>query len=199
MTKQAFLSKIAVGLDGLPQQDIDKTIDYYNEMIDDRIEDGMTEEEAVAAVGSAEEIVSQILSETSLPKLVKARVTPKRGLKAWEIVLLILGSPVWLPLLAAAVIVVLAVYLVIWSVIVVLYAADPVLAAYAILAPVGAVAYLFAGNSSAGMLFFGGALVCAGLSILWFFACNQVARGILYLSRAILRQIKAFFIGKGDL
>lgn len=66
---------------------------FYAEMLDDRIEEGLSEEEAVAAAGAVEEIVRQTVDETPLAKIAKERVRPKRHLKAWEIVLLALGSP----------------------------------------------------------------------------------------------------------
>ena len=41
---------------------------------------------------------------------------PRRQLKAWEIVLLVLGSPLWLSLGLAAIAVIFAFYVVLWSV-----------------------------------------------------------------------------------
>jgi uncharacterized membrane protein len=49
MNKSQFLKQLAAKLEGLRQHEIDSTIFYYSEMIDDRVEDGMSEEEAVAA------------------------------------------------------------------------------------------------------------------------------------------------------
>ena len=49
MDKIAFLEILQKKLSCLPQSDIDKTVDYYSEMIDDRMEDGTSEEEAVCA------------------------------------------------------------------------------------------------------------------------------------------------------
>lgn len=54
MTKQEFLLRIRNGLAALPKEDIEKSVEYYREMIDDRMEDGLSEEEAVAAIGSPE-------------------------------------------------------------------------------------------------------------------------------------------------
>ena len=71
MNKRQFLAALQEQLNGLPQGDIEKSLDYYKEMLEDRIEEGMAEEDAVNAMGPLEEIVSQILMETSLPKLVK--------------------------------------------------------------------------------------------------------------------------------
>ena len=52
MTKQAFAAALRNELSGLPREDIDRSIDFYCEMIDDRMEEGLTEEEAVSAIGS---------------------------------------------------------------------------------------------------------------------------------------------------
>lgn len=54
MTKEQFLRAVRERLTGLPQSDIDRSLDFYSEMIDDRIDEGLSEEEAVAAMGSPE-------------------------------------------------------------------------------------------------------------------------------------------------
>ena len=43
MTKVQFLMALQRKLHGLPQEDIEQTLEYYNEMIDDRMDDGLTE------------------------------------------------------------------------------------------------------------------------------------------------------------
>ena len=196
MNKNEFLTALRERLQGLPEEDINKSIDFYCEMIDDRVEDGMNEEEAVEAVGSIEEILSQILSEVSLPKLVKEKVKPKRALKAWEIVLLILGAPLWIPLVATVIITVLAVYLSVWTVIISLYAVDLSIAVSGLVCIGVALALLFNGQIIPCGVVFGAGLVCVGLSILLFFAFNLVTKGILWVSKKVLLGIKGLFIGK---
>lgn len=196
MNKNEFLATLRERLNGLPEEDIIKSIDFYGEMLDDRIEDGMSEEEAVSDLGNIGEIVSQILSEVSLPKLVKEKVKPKRALKAWEIVLLILGAPLWIPLVATVILTALAVYLSVWSVIISLYAVDLAVAISG-LAFVGvAVALLFDGQFVPAGLVFGAGLVCMGLSILLLFVFNLITKGILWVSKKVLLGIKGLFIGK---
>ena len=196
MSKEEFLSALRNSLYGLPKEDIEKTIDYYSESIDDRIEDGLTETEAVKAIGTVEEIVSQILMETPLPKLVKTKVKPDRSLKAWEIVLLILGAPVWLPLILAAVIIILAVYIVLWSVVVVLYAADLSVAAGAVAGIFSAFVFVFTGHIVQAVLIFGAGLFCAGMAVLMFFGFNQVTKGFLFVSKKLLFAIKKGIFGR---
>lgn len=198
MNKAAFLLALQSQLSDLPKEDLEKTVDYYREIIDDRIEEGLSEEEAVGALGSVEDIVSQVLMGISLPKLVKARVKPSRALKAWEIVLLALGCPVWLPLLIAAASVVFAVYVVLWSVIVTLYAVDLSLAVGGLGGIFGAVVYLISRNFAGGTLYFGVGLVCVGLAVLLFFGFNQITKGLLLLSKRIWLGLKTCFIRKGE-
>lgn len=196
MNKIEFLTVLRERLQGLPEEDINKSIDFYCEMIDDRVEDGMSEAEAVGALGNIEEIISQILSEVSLPKLVKEKVKPKRALKAWEIVLLVLGAPLWIPLLAAVILTVLAIYLSVWSVIISLYAVDLSIAVSGLACIGVAVALLFDGQFVPAGVVFGTGLVCMGLAILLLFAFNLVTKGILWVSKKVLLGIKGLFIGK---
>ena len=64
MNKREFLQKLENGLSGLPREDIEQRLSFYAEMIDDRIEDGFSEEEAVAGIGTPEEIAAQVIEET---------------------------------------------------------------------------------------------------------------------------------------
>ena len=196
MSKIEFLTALRERLQGVPEEDMNKSIDFYCEMIDDRVEDGMSEAEAVDALGNIEEIISQILSEVSLPKLVKEKVKPKRALKAWEIVLLVLGAPLWIPLLAAVILTVLAIYLSVWTVIISLYAVDLSIAVSGLACIGVAVALLFDGQFVPAGVVFGAGLVCMGLAILLFFAFNLVTKGILWVSKKVLLGIKGLFIGK---
>ncbi|MBQ9783639.1 MAG: DUF1700 domain-containing protein [Clostridia bacterium] len=190
MTRNEFLSALAQKLYGVPEKDKESSLEYYGEMINDRIEEGMTEEEAVAALGSPEEIATQILRELPLPKLVQARVKPRRALRAWEIVLLILGAPVWLPLLLAAAVVILAIYVVLWSLVVSLAAVNVSVAAVSLVGFTGAVAFLAEGGLADRLVMLGMGLVGAGLSILLFFGVRYAAQGVIWLGKKIWQGLK---------
>lgn len=51
MQKTEFLDRLRTALADLPAEELEKTLGYYAEMIEDRMEDGMDEEAAVAAMG----------------------------------------------------------------------------------------------------------------------------------------------------
>ena len=98
MTKLEFLATLEKALAGLPKEDCKRIVDYYCEMIDDRIEEGLSEETAVKELGAVYEGEWQIIAEIPLSKLVKERIKPKRALNVWD-VLLAIGSPIWLSLM----------------------------------------------------------------------------------------------------
>ena len=121
MNKKRFLTELKRALTGLPMREVKERIGFYSEAIDDRIEEGMSEEEAVEAVGSVSAIVEQIREERGQ----RGGATPERSrLSGGEIALVILGSPVWIPLLAAALVLVLSMYIIIWSLVLVLWAVE---------------------------------------------------------------------------
>lgn len=196
MNKSDFLAALREKLNGVPEEDINKSLDFYGEMIDDRVEDGMSEEEAVEALGSMEEIINQILSEVSLPKLVKEKVKPKQALKAWEVVLLVLGAPIWVPLLMSVCITALSIYLSVWAVILSLYAVDLSIVISGIALVSMAIVALVQGRFAVFGMMFGCGLILLGLSVLLFFGFNLVTKGILWLSKKILIGIKGLFIKK---
>lgn len=67
MTKQEFLDKLEAGLAGTNEEE--QVLEFYREMIADRVEDGMSEEEAVAQVGTVEEILAScVQSVTVVPR-----------------------------------------------------------------------------------------------------------------------------------
>ena len=196
MDKKEFLSALEARLAGLPEADRQASLDFYAEMLDDLMEGGMTEQEAVASLGSVDAIAEEILMDTPLPKLIKAKMKPKRRMRAWEIVLIAVGSPVWFPILIALFAVALSLYITLWAVVLSLYAAD---LAFAISAPAGiiaAIALFVSGKPTAALLFLGAGLVLAGLTVLWLLLCNLTAKGVWQLGKLTLRGIKACFIRK---
>lgn len=198
MSKQEFLAELRKALSGLPQGDIEDRLTFYSEMIDDRMEEGLAEGDAVSEIGTVDEVAAQIVGEIPLTKLVKERVRPKRALRVWEIVLLALGSPLWLSLLAALLSVTFAGYLVVWSVIFCLWAMEAALMGFAFYGAVAAVIHVVQGNGFIGLAALGAGAFCAGLSIFLFFGCKEATKGILLLTKKVALGVKSLFIRKED-
>ena len=198
MNKQEFLAQLRKGLSGLPQEDIEERLTFYGEMLEDRMEEGFTEEEAVAAIGDVDEIVLQTVAEIPLAKIAKERIKPKRRLKAWEIVLLALGSPIWLSLGIAAAAVVFALYLALWAVVAALWAAWGAIAVCAVGSVPVCVVLAARGGITGGLAILAAGFICAGLSIFLFYGCREATRGILALTKKITIGIKNSFIRKEE-
>ena len=193
MNKTEFTEQLRTSLNGLSELDIKKSVDYYEEMIEDRIEDGMSEEEAVSAMGSIDDIRAKILEEIPIAKIVKEKMKPKRALKVWEIILLIIGSPVWLPILLCVIIVALVIYLCFWIVILCLYISDIAVFFSGFSAIIAA--FVQENGFSTGMLFCGGGIALIGAAILLFFGFTEIAKGMLFVSKKIALGIKKLFVG----
>lgn len=195
MNKQAFFSSLRSRLASLPPEDLEERLDFYNEMIDDRMEEGLSDEEAVAQIGSVDEIVAQVLGDTPLATLVKERIKPKKRLRPWEIVLLAVGSPLWLSLLIAAFGVVFALYAVLWSLIVSLWAVFASVAGCALGCVAGG-AVITLRNPLPGIAMIGAGILCAGLSVFLFLGCKAATKGMAKLTKLIALGIKYCFVKK---
>lgn len=196
MNKQEFIEHLRKSLSGLPSQDVEERLSFYSEMIDDRTEEGLSEEEAVSEIGSIDAIAQQIVAEIPLSKIAKERINPKRRLKAWEIVLLVLGSPIWLSLAVAAFIVILSLYIVLWSAIVSLWAAFATLIGCVLGGVVAGIVFTAMGSGLTGIAMIGASIFCAGLAIFLFFGCKAATTGILLLTKKLALGIKKCFVEK---
>jgi uncharacterized membrane protein len=112
MTRDEFLGRLGELLACLPAEQVEETKAFYAEAIADRMEDGMSEEEAVAAMGAPGEVAEATLDD--LPAVPRAIARTRRRSTALLWVLTIVGSPVWVPLLAAFAAVAVTVYICIW-------------------------------------------------------------------------------------
>ena len=198
MNKQEFLAQLRKGLTGLPKDDIEERLTFYSEMIEDRIEEGLSEEEAISEIGSVGEIAAQTIADTPLAKIAKERIKPKRSLRAWEIVLLALGSPIWLALGLAAAAVVFALYLALWAVVAALWAVWGAIAVCAVGSVPVCVVLAARGGIAGGLAILAAGFVCAGLSIFLFYGCREATRGILALTKKITIGIKNSLIRKEE-
>ncbi len=200
MKRIEFLNQLKAQLWALPEADIQCSLDYYSEMIDDRMEDGLSEEEAVAAIGDLDEIVKQILNETPRPPQVvkpaenqQPKQNQKRGMEPWLIALLVLGAPLWISLVAGIGSSVLGIYVSLWSVVIALYATAFALAVAALGLLVAAFSLLWIRRFAKGAVLAGGALVCAGCAILFFLLSNLAAKGLVALTKLIWNGVIGIF------
>ena len=111
MSKQEFLLLLKKRLLKLPKKEVKERILFYSEMIDDRIEEGLSEEEAVSEIGNIDDVANQIILESS-----NEEESTRKQHNIWGIVLLVIGSPVWAPLLVAGLIIIWSLLIVLWAI-----------------------------------------------------------------------------------
>lgn len=179
MDKREFLEDLGKGLAGLTHEEQDKWLDFYAEMIDDRMEDGLSETEAVEAIGPVGNVTGQIFAQSQTVKKEK----PKRELKTWQTVLLIVGSPLWFSLLIAAASIVFSVLVTAWAIVISFYAVSVSLIAVGVAGVLLPLIFMPMGHIGASIFCFGAGLFCAGLGILWFLGTNLLAKGVVWLCK----------------
>ena len=127
MNKEEFLFTLRQKLEAQSVANIDNMIDFYDEMICDRIEDGMSEEEAISAMDPIDKIVSEAVLDKTIPVLVKEKVEKSRktakakGTQGLWIALAIIGFPIWFPLAITFGTLLFGIYLIIWILIICLF------------------------------------------------------------------------------
>ena len=112
MTKKEFLSRLRRSLSSLSRGEVRDSLSFYGEIIDDKIEEGFSERDAVASIGDIEEIVAQILKENGIER----KPEKTKSLTSGQVLMLILGFPVWLPLLIAGIAVMWSIEIALWAV-----------------------------------------------------------------------------------
>lgn len=206
MTKLKFLLELEKQLSALPQEDIEERLTFYSEMIEDRVEEGLSEEETVVQIGAVEDIAAQIFAEHTaevLPRDEEAVTAkefppiseekPTRTFKTWELILLIAGSPIWFSLLIAVLAVAFSLFAAFWSIVISLWAVVVSLVACAVALPIAAVYFICTGYVYSGLAVIGASLVCGGLGVLFFYGCKLATKGTALLTKiAVIALVNCF-------
>ena len=181
MNKQEFLGQLRNGLNGLPQEEIEERVIFYSEMIDDRMEEGLSEEEAVGAIGNIDSIVSQAIVDIPLSKCIKEKITPKKKLSAAEIILLLITAPILLSLLISLVSAVVSVYAALWVVIIALWAVFGSIVACGFSFIFSGIGFIWNSHGVTGMAIIGSGITGLGISIYLFFGCKIATKFMIMI------------------
>ena len=112
MNRAEFMEVLRKELVPLKKDETEKFINYYEEIIDDYLEDGLREDEVIEKIGNPKVIARNILSEQDH---VDNKV-PLTNSKIINIILLILGFPLWGSLLLAGLMLILSGLIIIWCI-----------------------------------------------------------------------------------
>lgn len=189
MNKQQFLDAVRARLAGLPKADVERFLDYCREMIEGRMEDGLSEEAAVAAMGTPEYVASQFLMDTP-PQNDFQSEAPKRNLQVWQVVLIALGCPVWLPLLFGLIVAAVSVVIGLAATVLGMYCAGGGIIA-------GGVALIIFGAMTVGMpellFLLAAGFLLMGIGLLMILGCNFLAGCVIRLFRWLPGKVRSLF------
>lgn len=197
MSKADFLRLLERALAQLSEEERQKNLEYYSELLDDMMEEGMTEAEATAKLGSPNQIAQSILQEMPLGKLVSTRMKPRSGWTPLAIVLAVVGSPVWVPLLLAGAAVVLVLFVSIWALGFAAVAVVIALAVAVVAAPIIAIRAAVL-TLPLGLMLLGAGLVLLGLCVLGGLMAVELCKLLWQLTVWLAHKIKGLFIRKEE-
>ena len=195
MTKQEFIDELRTRLSKLPLTDAEEQIRFYEEMINDRMEEGLPEEEAVDDIGSIDSIYNQIAKDAPKSHLKFDKTRQKaESQRRKKIIILSSTAIIWAPVLialAAAALgiavslaaVAISLFVALWSLVASAWA---VFAAFAFSSPVAlliSILNIFNGNILSGIAILGGGMVVTGLAIFTFFGALYATKGSVILTK----------------
>ena len=196
MLKADFLRELENKLSDLPRDEVEERLGFYSEMIDDRMEEGLSEEEAVEAIGSVDAVYEETISDIPFTKLFKKKFSKDRKLSTFEIVLIVLGSPIWLSLLIALVSVLFSAYVVLWSLIVAMWAVGVSLVLSSVGVLIASALFIIKGYVLTGVAVIGASLFTLGFSFIFMYLCKLVTKGLIFVTKKLTLFIKSKLIRK---
>lgn len=190
MNRATFLAQLRRGLAGLPQEEIDAALTYYNEYFDDAGPEW--EAEAIAQLGSPEEVAAQLMGDYALRNPAEpAPAGPKKRSKVGWILLCIFAAPIGLPIALGIALVFIVLLLALMIVILAVLVAAVALIAGGLVSGVAGASVL-AGDLFTGLLFIGLGLCCIALGLLaWIFGVFLARKGfsgIAWIIRKCIRR-----------
>ncbi len=160
MNKKQFLSRLNRALHKMKPAERRQSVAYYAELIDDGMENGLSEAEAVEKCGDADRIAEEILSDAGMADTIKPKGDTAKT------VLIAAGSPLWMVFACAAAAVLLVLYVTMWAVLIALYAVLVAVFAAGLAGVLQFVLQLLAGAPATAFMMLGAGLICVGLGLL---------------------------------
>lgn len=194
MTRTEYLHQLRVLLNAFPSDEVERIVNFYEETIDDHMEAGESEEEAVAALETPGTVATRLIEEMApIPRAI-AKTRNRSRVLFW--VLIILGSPIWLSLAFAGALAAAALYVALWALVL---AAWLVTLAMVAGLPLGIVAACIAAGMQApayALVQLGTGAAVSGAGLLCLHLSLAITRGIVKATVALTRRIAALFVSR---
>lgn len=188
MNRVEFIEILDVELAALKRVEREKFITYYEEIIDDYMENGFEEEAVIEKIGNPKVIAKNILSEQDTVDI----KVPLTNSKVINMILLILGFPLWGSLVFAGLMLVLSGVIVIWCI--------PFTAGVSALAfflagiySIVATPFMIAEVLSVGMVQLGVGIASLGVSFLLAMATMYLCKNFAFFTKELSSRLLKLF------
>lgn len=169
---EEFLQQLKSALAHLPYSEVERVVSYYSENLQDKIEDGVSEEDAIASFGNLDEFVSMIEEEVTITSIVKDKVMKKSKdsnvNKMLIGIIAVLGIPIWIGLGGLAIGLGIGFLAVFWSIPFVLGSMYISLAFMSVSGILIGFIRMFTFEFATGLAYFGFGVTASGLVVMFF-------------------------------
>ena len=123
MTRNEWIAELRGLLErrGVPASEVADALEYYAEAIDDRVEQGFSEQQALKEIGSPAQACDAVAETVPVAKRAVAAATATRERKALVGVLLLVSAVFWVPLAFGLLGAAAGVYATIWAAVLVVW------------------------------------------------------------------------------
>ena len=141
---------------------------------------------------SLDELLDNDYNNIESAKL-KSFVEKTKKLEVWQIICLLLGSPIWLSILIALISIILAIYLVIWSLVISLWAVFISFVSVSFSFIFVGIIFNFSNLFLTGFAMISIGIIFSGLSILLFLGSKFITKIVVLLTKKSISYIKNYF------
>ncbi len=188
MDKDQFLKKLTVYLQKMNVGERTKFITYYDEMILDYMENGMSEGEAVSKIGNPKAVAEELLENYDSIRI----NIPTTGSKMLNIILLVVGFPLWGSILLAIILLILSAYVVIWCIPITTGAGSIGFLATSIVGILGAPFIMFS-NTAVGIIQLGIGIAAIGIGLILGMITIQLSSTFVVITKNLNSKLLAMF------
>ena len=196
MTRDEWIAELRGLLErrGVPASEVADALEYYAEAIDDRVELGLSERQALEEIGSPAQACDAVAETVPVAKRAVAAATATRERKALIGVLLLVSAVFWVPLAFGLLGVAAGVYATIWAAVLVVWTGVGSLLACG-LGAVPLACYSASCGALAEGLFSGGALLALGALGVMLVPLGIIASVLLFKASVLfVRWVAHFFL-----
>jgi len=198
MKREEFFTQLRREISNLPYEEVEKTITYYEEIISDRMEEGASEDDAVSSLGSPQTIARDLQANQPFSTIIKRKVEDFRKNDSQNtaliVILLVLGFPLWFPLLMTGLSLFVGAFALMGGLVVAFWGASIAIGVGGIGCLIGSpLGFMFSGVPT-GFFSIGAGIGLLGVSILAIIASIYATKGIIKLAGLFIHAIKKLFV-----